>query len=86
MRPLVVYLGAVNFLPESLICIYRRQNRIVSHNTPTISYWRDGELWWEMTVGADWGTGLNLYVLGQKLVLLSIFMVPFIPRMTSTSL
>lgn len=36
MRPLVVYLEAMN-LPKSLICIYGRQNRNVSY-IATISY------------------------------------------------
>lgn len=36
MRPLVVYLEAMN-LPKSLICIYGRQNRNISY-IATISY------------------------------------------------
>lgn len=56
MRLLVVYLEAMN-LPKSLICIYGRQNRIVSHVT-TISClmeWRD----WQ----AGWRACLNLSAL-----------------------
>lgn len=58
MSPLVVYLEAMN-LPESLICVYRRQNRIVSHTTTTVSSLTGGELWWEVTGEAGWGTCLN---------------------------